>query len=127
MRSTAAPVLLLAIVASTAASCGRPADAEPTSHPARRPARLADIVLARDSEILRALVPQRTTMASLLETHKLLAHEVVALVTSVGQKFDLRRLRAGQPYRLDRYLDGRVREFECSTPSWRSFPRTWSR
>ena len=51
-------------------------------------------------------------MASLLETHKLLTHEVVALVTSVGQKFDLRRLRAGQPYRLDRYLDGRVREFE---------------
>jgi murein DD-endopeptidase MepM/ murein hydrolase activator NlpD len=81
-------------------------------HALRGPARFADIALARDSQILRALVPQRTTLASLLDTHKLLAHETVALITSVGQAFDLRRVRAGQPYRLDRFLDGRVREFE---------------
>ena len=51
-------------------------------------------------------------MAALLEAHQLLDGEVVAMVTSMGEKFDLRRVRAGQPYRLDRYFDGRIREFE---------------
>jgi murein DD-endopeptidase MepM/ murein hydrolase activator NlpD len=105
-------MMLLALCAGSAAGCSRPADAEPAFEASRRPARIADIVLARDSEILRALVPQRTTLSGLLGTHKLLAHEAVALVTSLGQAFDLRRVRAGQPYRLERYLDGRVREFE---------------
>ena len=81
-------------------------------HALRGPSRFVDIALARDSEILQALVPQRTTLAALLDTHKLLTHEAVALVKSVGQTFDLRRVRAGQPYRLDRFHDGRVREFE---------------
>jgi len=100
------------LVAALASGCSRPAEADPVPHALRGPARFADIALARDSEILRALVPQRTTLAALLDTHKLLAHEAVALVKSVGQTFDLRRVRAGQPYRLDRFHDGRVREFE---------------
>jgi murein DD-endopeptidase MepM/ murein hydrolase activator NlpD len=33
-------------------------------------------------------------------------------VQSLAQKLDLRRFRAGQPYRIERLLDGRVREFE---------------
>ena len=102
----------VALVAALSAGCSRPAEADPAPAARRGPARFADIALARDSEILKALVPQRTTLAALLDTHKLLAHEAVALVRSVGQTFDLRRVRAGQPYRLDRYLDGRVREFE---------------
>ncbi len=110
MRRLLASTLLA--LTTAAAGCSRPADAEPAFEPRRGPSRLADIVLARDSEILRALVPQRTTLAGLLSTHQLLAHEAVALVTSLGQTFDLRRVRAGQPYRLDRYLDGRIREFE---------------
>ena len=104
--------LSVVLVAALAAGCSRPAEADPAPDALRFPARLADIALARDSEILRALVPQRTTLAALLDTHKLLAHETVALVKSVGQTFDLRRVRAGQPYRLDRFHDGRVREFE---------------
>ena len=62
--------------------------------------------------MLRALVPQRATIASLLSSHQLFAHEVAALISSIGAKFDLRRFRAGQPYRIDRFQDGRVREFE---------------
>src|SRR5688572_23943943 len=100
--------LLTLIAASATAVACRPAAAEPTVSPRR----FADVRLARDSEIVRALVPQRTTLASVLNTHQLLAHEAVALVRTISEKFDLRRVRAGQPYRLDRFLDGRVREFQ---------------
>jgi murein DD-endopeptidase MepM/ murein hydrolase activator NlpD len=96
---------LLIVAASTAC---RPATADPT----RPPARLSDIVLARDSASIRALVPQRTTLSALLTTHQLLTVEARALVQTLSEKFDLRRFRAGQPYRLERFLDGRVREFE---------------
>jgi murein DD-endopeptidase MepM/ murein hydrolase activator NlpD len=41
-----------------------------------------------------------------------LTAETVSLVRSLSQIVDLRRFRAGQPYRLDRFLDGRLREFE---------------
>jgi murein DD-endopeptidase MepM/ murein hydrolase activator NlpD len=96
-----------AAIFATAAAC----DLEPAEAP-RAPSRIADIILARDTEVLRALVPQRATVASLLNSHKLLAHEISALVATIGQKFDLRRFRAGQPYRIDRFQDGSIREFE---------------
>jgi murein DD-endopeptidase MepM/ murein hydrolase activator NlpD len=111
-RRSRLTVVAAMLLAAMAAACSRPAEAETAWQVRRGPARLVDIVLARDSEILRALVPERTTLASLLGSHKLLAHEAVALVRSLGRTFDLRRVRAGQPYRLDRYHDGRIREFE---------------
>jgi murein DD-endopeptidase MepM/ murein hydrolase activator NlpD len=102
----------LALVAAVAAVSCRPADPDLTLAPRRGPARLADIALASDSRILNALVPPRATLAALLDAHELLAHEVVAIVGTLGRTFDLRRFRAGQPYKLDRFHDGRVREFE---------------
>ena len=69
-------------------------------HALRGPARFADIALARDSEILRALVPQRTTLASLLETHQAARARSGRPGQERGRRqFDLRRVRAGQPYR----------------------------
>jgi hypothetical protein len=103
-RRKLAAVLLLTGVS---VAC-RPAGAEPT----RPPARSTDIALLRDSEVIRAVVPQRTTLAAVLDTHKLIAAEAFSLVQSISRTFDLRRFRAGQPYRLDRFLDGRIREFE---------------
>ena len=38
--------------------------------------------------------------------------EGAVLVSSIASAMDVRRLRAGQPYTLDRLLDGRVRRFE---------------
>jgi murein DD-endopeptidase MepM/ murein hydrolase activator NlpD len=98
----------LIIAAALAAAACRTAEAEPS----RPPGRVADIQLTRDSDVLRALVPPRTTLASLFESHRLVAAEALALVRAVGERFDPRRVRAGQPYRLDRFLDGRVRAFE---------------
>ena len=103
----------LAIVGAAAIAGGvacRPAAAEPPA--ATYLKRFADIALARDSEVLAALLPPQSTLAAVLESHELLAHEVIAIVEGIGDRVDPRRLRAGQPYRLDRFLDGRVREFE---------------
>ena len=102
---------LVSCVAATTA-CG-PATAEPTPLPAR----LSDIVLARDSDSIRALVPARTTLSALLTTHQLVATDATALVETLSQKLDLRRFRAGQPYRIERFFDGRVREFEYEIDS----------
>ena len=110
-RRALSACLALLLVAAAATGC-RPAAAEPSA--ARKPAgpvRHTDVALARDSEILNALVPQRTTLASLLESHRLGDSEAAAVVNSIASKFDLRRFRAGQPYRLERFFDGRLREF----------------
>lgn len=101
--------LMLVAAAAVAATACRQASASPTTTSLRR---LIDVRLTRDSEVLRAVVPHRSTLSSVLETHQLVAHEAVALVRTMAEKFDLRRVRAGQPYRLDRFLDGRIREFE---------------
>jgi murein DD-endopeptidase MepM/ murein hydrolase activator NlpD len=106
-------LIALCLLTAVTAAC-RPAAAEPTpAAMAARPGLLAaDVTLARDSEIIRALVPQRTNLSSLLNAHKLVGDEAVAVVQTLAQKVDLRRFRAGQPYRLDRFFDGRLREFE---------------
>ncbi|MGE3277549.1 MAG: M23 family metallopeptidase [Vicinamibacterales bacterium] len=72
----------------------------------------ADIELARDAELISALVPARTTLASVLEEHHVPPADVVGIIASADEEFDLRRFRAGQPYRIDQLLDGRVRAFE---------------
>ena len=100
-------LLVVLLLAAAAVAC-RPAAAEPS----RPPTRSADILLARDSHIIRSIVPQRTTLAALLQSHDLIAADALAIIRSISQNFDLRRFRAGQPYRIDRFLDGRVREFE---------------
>jgi murein DD-endopeptidase MepM/ murein hydrolase activator NlpD len=97
----------LAVTLAVAPAC-RPAAAEP---PPRQPQRHADIRLPRESRILTALVPHRTNLAALLQSHQIAAQDVAALIASVATKFDFRRFRAGQPYRIDRYHDGRLREF----------------
>jgi murein DD-endopeptidase MepM/ murein hydrolase activator NlpD len=107
----------LIIVSLTISTACRPAAAEP---PAPRPARYRDVMLERDSEIRRARVPQRTTLSTLLHSHELAAQETNAIIASVASKFDLRRFRAGQPYRIDRFFDGRLREFiyEIDLEKW---------
>jgi murein DD-endopeptidase MepM/ murein hydrolase activator NlpD len=99
--------LSVAVLSAAFTAC-READARP----ARGPARFGNILLVRDSEILRTVVPPQTTLAALLTEHAVLEHEATALIAHIGRHFDLRRVRAGQPLRLDRFFDGRVREFE---------------
>jgi murein DD-endopeptidase MepM/ murein hydrolase activator NlpD len=57
-------------------------------------------------------VPPRTTIAHLFDRHLIQSTDATVLVTSIASAMDVRRLRAGQPYAIDRRLDGRVRRFE---------------
>jgi murein DD-endopeptidase MepM/ murein hydrolase activator NlpD len=71
-----------------------------------------DVTLAKDSDLITGVIPARTTIADLFDTHMIEGAEGRQLVTSIASAMDVRRLRAGQPYALDRLLDGRVRRFE---------------
>ena len=71
-----------------------------------------DVQLERDSDLMLGIVPTRTTIAGLFKDHSIDMREASALVSSVGALFDLRRVRAGQPYTIDRLFNGRIRRFE---------------
>lgn len=72
----------------------------------------ADVALARDSDFLTGFIPARTTIGDLFESHMVQESDASVLISSIASAIDVRRLRAGQPYALDRLLDGRVRRFE---------------
>ena len=71
-----------------------------------------DVLLEKDSDYLTGYIPARTTIAHLFDNHMIQAGDAQVLVASVASAIDVRRLRAGQPYSIDRLLDGRVRRFE---------------
>jgi murein DD-endopeptidase MepM/ murein hydrolase activator NlpD len=81
----------------------------PPDEPRRAPR--GDILLVRDSEVIEARVPRNATLASLLRAHQVSEDLAAAIVEATRGAFDLRRLRAEQPYRLERTVDGVVREF----------------
>lgn len=102
-------VVFFVAVLSAAVTYGLSAAAEPP--PAQVLRRDADIELPREYEEITAVVPQQTTLAAVMEEHDLADDESTPLIEALGEHFDLRRVRAGQPYRLVQGLDGRVREF----------------
>ena len=68
--------------------------------------------LPREFETIVATVPRHATLDSLLRAHQLQEQLVTEAVSVARGVFDPRRLRADQPYRLVRSLDGLLREFE---------------
>jgi murein DD-endopeptidase MepM/ murein hydrolase activator NlpD len=82
------------------------ADAQP---PERR--RGTDVLLRPEAEVIQARVPARATLDGLLRQHELPAELVIAAVESARTVFNPKNLRADQPYRLVRSLDGLLREF----------------
>jgi len=71
-----------------------------------------DLALTKDSDFLTGVIPARTTLGDLFENHMVQHADAPLLVSSIASAIDVRRLRAGQPYAIDRLLDGRVRRFE---------------
>jgi murein DD-endopeptidase MepM/ murein hydrolase activator NlpD len=101
---------LIAGAALLAAACGR---ADPPPNAAfQRSAPAADVRLPREIDIIESTVPAHTTLDRLLRANQLREELVISAVDAVREVFDARRLRAGQPYRLVRTLDGVLREFE---------------
>jgi murein DD-endopeptidase MepM/ murein hydrolase activator NlpD len=100
-------VIALAIALGTMTSCSRESDATP-----REVVHRPDIELAPDTETIPGRVPSGATLGTVLMAHHLVAPDVEGMLAAIEGIFDARRVRAGQPYRLDRGLDGRARLFE---------------
>jgi murein DD-endopeptidase MepM/ murein hydrolase activator NlpD len=92
-----------AILAS--ASCAR-------TEPERPAPAGADVRLPREFDVIEAIVPPHATLDGLLRAHQLREDLVGDAVSASRAVFDPRRLRAGQPYRLVRSIDGLLQEFE---------------
>lgn len=75
-------------------------------------ARGADVFLRAETQTIEARVPARATLDGILRQHELQADLILAAVESARTVFNPRQLRADQPYRLVRSLDGLLREFE---------------
>jgi len=60
-----------------------------------------DIALTADTTISSARVAAGATLASILRAHDVIASDVAELVQRAGSVFDLRKVRAAQPYRLE--------------------------
>jgi murein DD-endopeptidase MepM/ murein hydrolase activator NlpD len=71
-----------------------------------------DIRLTSEIELIEARVPRHATLDTLLRAHHLQESFVADAVNAARAVFDPRRLRAEQPYRLVRTIDGLLREFE---------------
>jgi murein DD-endopeptidase MepM/ murein hydrolase activator NlpD len=108
MRRTSLVLLVTLSVAAMASMAFRYVSAaDPTTL-----SRTTDLTLEKDADYLLGIVPTRTTMGVLLRQHAVDNTQINAILTSMGSAFDMRRLRAGQPYAIDRLLDGRIRRFE---------------
>jgi murein DD-endopeptidase MepM/ murein hydrolase activator NlpD len=99
--------LIALVLAVSMAACR---DAAPPSPPSASTA--SDIFLPPDTELIRSVVPSRTTLDALLRANGLAASEVERVIAAVRSAFDPRRLRATQPFELLRTIDGFVRNFE---------------
>ena len=91
----------------TAVLLGCGADASPSTSLLAQ-----DIFLTPDTASIQGVVPAGATLDSMLREHGLAAGVVNAAVAAANAVFDPRRLRAPQPFALERTLDGRLRHFE---------------
>ena len=98
--------LVVVLGACAAGACSR---AEPLP---RGSTRRGDVVLPADSEVIPGRVTASTTLAGLLSPQHLHDADIGGIVAAVSRVFDLRRLRAGQPWRFERTHDGCVRFLE---------------
>jgi murein DD-endopeptidase MepM/ murein hydrolase activator NlpD len=79
--------------------------------PARPKPAAVDIHLPRDTRVIEARVPRNATLASILRAHEIGDAMVTGIVGAAHRAFDVRKLRAEQPYRLEMSASGAVREF----------------
>ena len=95
------------IVLSVVLCACRQQQTAPAAHVAK-----PDVVLQRETETINDTVPEHATLDSLLRQNQLSADLVRAAVESAASVFNPRQLRANNPYRLVRSVDGLLREFE---------------
>jgi murein DD-endopeptidase MepM/ murein hydrolase activator NlpD len=109
MRRRAAAIAISVVSIGASWWAARSEDAPP---PPSAAARRADIFLAPDTELIRGLVPRNTTLETLLRMHGLASDSAQRVIDAIRGAFDPRRLRASQPFALERTLEGELRHFE---------------
>jgi len=100
-----------AVVASSGvcAACAPQPDAAEAA-PVRVAAR--DIALASDTLVVSARIAAGATLASMLHAQHLAADDAAELISRTAAVFDLRKVRANQPYRLETRASGALRQFD---------------
>jgi murein DD-endopeptidase MepM/ murein hydrolase activator NlpD len=72
----------------------------------------SDIVLPTDTMHFSGLVPRSTTLDALLRGHGVADEAAMSVVNAAREVFDPRRLRALQPFSLERTIEGTIRLFQ---------------
>lgn len=107
MRTTVI-LIVAAAVASSACDMGTIASGRTNAGPAAK----GDIALSLETTVVSARVRAGATLASLLRGHDIAIEDAAALVAQAASVFDLRKVRADQPYRLETTQGGTLRGFE---------------
>ena len=76
------------------------------------PAAKGDIALLLETTVISSRVRAGATLASTLRAHDVGVADAAAIVMRAASVFDLRKVRANQPYRLETTPTGTVRGFE---------------
>lgn len=98
-------VYVLGAAVIAAGACHRPA--------AEAPRRVgSDVVLPPDTLSISGRVPRNATLETLLRDQEVVQDLIPKVLTVTRQVFDPRRLKADQPFRLVRTIDGLLRRFE---------------
>jgi len=71
-----------------------------------------DIPLTPDTMLVSGLVPRSTTLDGLLRGHGVADEAALGVVNAAREVFDPRRLRALQPFALERTVEGTIRFFQ---------------
>ena len=75
-------------------------------------ASVRDIALVADTVAVSARVANGATLASMLHAQHIATGDITELITRVAAVFDLRKVRANQPYRLETLASGALKRFE---------------
>jgi murein DD-endopeptidase MepM/ murein hydrolase activator NlpD len=112
MNSTVRPFVFIALTVFVCSACaGRP-KADEAATPAMLGRAAHDIVLQSEHVVVSARVTAGATLASLLRARSIAAGDVARLIERAASVFDLRKVRANQPYRIETDLAGAVQKFE---------------
>ncbi len=71
-----------------------------------------DVELAAGWQVSTGRIAPRATLAALLRSHGISEGDVAAAIAQAASRFDLRKVRAAQPYRITTAVDGALRSLD---------------
>jgi murein DD-endopeptidase MepM/ murein hydrolase activator NlpD len=111
LLSTMRALVLIIGAALAVSACDTRTNASAARPDTLRPV-TGDILLSLETRVVSSRVSAGATLASLLRAHDVAVADAAAIVAHAAAAFDLRKVRANQPYRLETTHGGSVRAFE---------------